>query len=72
MAEPMDDGNESGRPVADDQGGAPRWVRVSLIIAAAVVLLVVVLLLLGGDHGPRRHSAPDQSVYSSPAAEQFS
>ena len=39
--------------------GAPRWVKVSGIIAIVVVLLVVVVLLLGGGpggHGPGRHT----------------
>jgi hypothetical protein len=34
---------------------APRWVKVSAIVAAVVILLVVVVLLAGGDHGPSRH-----------------
>ena len=40
-----------------DNGGTPRWVKLSGIIAAVVVLLVVVLLLSGGGggHGPQRH-----------------
>jgi hypothetical protein len=66
MAEPIDDGTEAGRSGGDDVG-TPRWVRVSLVIAAAVVLLVVVTLLLGG-HGPGRHSAPQGSDHTSPAA----
>ena len=53
MGEPIDDGTEARRPVADEVG-TPRWVRVSLVIAAAAVLLLVVLLLLCG-HGPGRH-----------------
>jgi hypothetical protein len=72
MAEPLNDGTEPGRPPVDDQVGAPRWVKVSLIVAAAVVLLVLVLLLLGGNHGPGRHSALEGSAHSSPAAEQSS
>lgn len=66
MAEPIDDGTEARRAVRDDLG-TPRWVRVSLVIAVAVVLLVVVALLLGG-HGPGRHSAPQGSDHTSPAA----
>ena len=66
MSEPIDDGSEARRTVSDDVG-TPRWVRVSLVVAAAAVLLVVVLLLLGG-HGPGRHSAPQGSDHTSPAA----
>lgn len=36
--------------------GAPRWVKVSAIVALIVVLLfVVVVLISGGQHGPGRH-----------------
>ena len=37
--------------------GAPRWVKVSGVIAAALLLLAVVAILLGvdGEHGPVRH-----------------
>ncbi|MCD6021788.1 MAG: hypothetical protein K0R20_1498 [Actinomycetia bacterium] len=66
MAEPIDDGPETQRAASDD-GGTPRWVRVSIMIAAAVVLLIGVLLLQGG-HGPGRHSAPPGSDHTSPAA----
>lgn len=66
MAEPIDDDTQARRAAGDD-GGTPRWVRVSLIIAAAFVLLVIVLLLQGG-HGPGRHSAPQGSDHTSPAA----
>jgi hypothetical protein len=45
--------------VGQDRGSAPRaprWVKVSGIIAAAVVLLFVILMLAGGgEHGPGRH-----------------
>lgn len=37
---------------------APRWVRVTGIVAAVVVLVVILVLLLGGGpggHGPGRH-----------------
>jgi len=38
--------------------GAPRWVKISAIIAGVLVLLVVILLLVGGgQHGPGRHLA---------------
>lgn len=36
--------------------GAPRWVKVSGIIAAVLVLLVLIVMLAsGGRHGPGRH-----------------
>lgn len=37
--------------------GAPRWVKVAVVIIILVILLVVVALVtgLGGEHGPRRH-----------------
>lgn len=37
--------------------GAPRWVKVSGIIAIALVLLVIVVVFtgVGGPHGPGRH-----------------
>jgi hypothetical protein len=36
--------------------GAPRWVKVSAIVAAVVVVLIVVVALVsGGEHGPGRH-----------------
>lgn len=38
--------------------GAPRWVKVSGIIALVLALLVAVVLLLGGGgHGPAQHSS---------------
>ncbi len=38
---------------------APRWVKVSAIIAAVLILLVVIVKVtgLGGEHGPGRHSS---------------
>ena len=36
--------------------GAPRWVKVSGIIAAVLVLLILIVMLAsGGRHGPGRH-----------------
>jgi len=40
--------------------GAPRWVKISGIIAGILALLVAVLLLAGGgNHGPGRHQFSD-------------
>jgi hypothetical protein len=54
-----DSGGDTGvEPSRGSTSGAPRWVKVSGIIALAVVLLVVVMLLAGGGpggHGPGRH-----------------
>lgn len=37
--------------------GAPRWVKVSGVVALIIVgLLVVMLLVGGGNHGPGRHT----------------
>lgn len=60
-----DTGAEASRGPAP---GAPRWVKVSGVVALVVVVLIVVLLLVGGgDHGPGRHTGADER--SSPAAD---
>ena len=38
---------------AEGAGQAPRWVKVSLIVAAVLAALLVVALIFG--HGPGRH-----------------
>ena len=41
----------------DDGNGAPRWVKISAIVAVAVVVVFLVVLLVGsGQHGPARHT----------------
>ncbi len=46
MPDPPDEGN-----------GAPRWVKISAIVAVVVVALFLVVLLVGrGEHGPGRHA----------------
>jgi len=36
--------------------GAPRWVKVSAVVAFVVlVTLILIAVLAGGDHGPGRH-----------------
>lgn len=36
--------------------GAPRWVKVSGIVALVLVLLIVIAMFVGGgNHGPGRH-----------------
>lgn len=49
--------------------GAPRWVKVSGIIAAVLVLLVLIVMLTsGGRHGPGRHlRSGDGGVHRPPA-----
>lgn len=48
--------------------GAPRWVKVSGIVAIVLVLLVIIALFtsVGGPHGPGRHmpssGAPEPGV----------
>jgi hypothetical protein len=50
--------------------GAPRWVKISGIIAGLLVLLVVVLLLAGGgQHGPGRHMASEGAGGEAPISE---
>jgi hypothetical protein len=54
MADPPS--SPEGAASADrERAGAPRWVKVSGIIALAIVLLLLIVLLAGGDHGPGRH-----------------
>ena len=52
--------------------GAPRWAKVSAIVAAVLVVLVVALVLLGGGagkHGPGRHlPSGDAGGQASPAS----
>ncbi|ABM10798.1 hypothetical protein FHR86_003688 [Paenarthrobacter ilicis] len=55
--------SEELRPPTGDQGkkretftGAPRWVKVSAIVAGILLLVAVaVMVLSGGEHGPGRH-----------------
>jgi len=50
--------------------GAPRWVKISGIIAGLLLLLVVILLLgSGGEHGPGRHLASEGADGEAPASE---
>lgn len=55
-------------PPHDPEPGAPRWVKVSAIIAAALVLLLLLLMVLsGGRHGPGRHLRTGGPGASAPA-----
>lgn len=62
MADP-DASAEPDRGAGDDTGagrgsppGAPRWVKVSGIVALVLALLITAVLLLGGGgHGPAQH-----------------
>jgi hypothetical protein len=48
--------DDDSAPPDVSTAGAPRWVKVSGVIALLLVLLVVALLLSGG-HGPGRHAS---------------
>ncbi len=52
-------GDDTGvGPDRESITGAPRWVKVSGIIALVVVLLIAVMMLFGGgSHGPARHTS---------------
>ena len=56
-------GRDSGDNVHEATIGAPRWVKVSAIIAVVVVLLLIIVLIAsgGGSHGPSRHGLPASS-----------
>ncbi len=41
---------------AREANGAPRWVKVSAIIAVVGVALFLVVLVIGSGHGPGRHT----------------
>lgn len=46
---------ENSEPAQETLTGAPRWVKVSAIVAGILLLVVVaVMLLSGGQHGPAR------------------
>ena len=56
MADPPNDPGAGTDPHDFVPTGAPRWVKVSGIIAAVLVLLVLIVMLAsGGRHGPGRH-----------------
>jgi hypothetical protein len=57
MADPPPYSERDASPDRGPTTGAPRWVKVSGIIALAVLLLVIILLLTGSDHGPSRHKS---------------
>jgi hypothetical protein len=55
MADPPSSPEQDERADRGPTGGAPRWVKVSGIIALAIVLLLLIVLLADGEHGPGRH-----------------
>lgn len=56
MADPPTDPDTGTDPRDFVPTGAPRWVKVSGIIAIVLVLLIVIVMLAsGGRHGPGRH-----------------
>ena len=55
-------------PPRDFETGAPRWVKVSAIIAAAVLLVLVLPMeFSGGRHGPGRHLRPGEPDARTPS-----
>ena len=52
--------------------GAPRWIKISGIVAGVLILLIAILLVGGGGrHGPGRHVMADMpSSGAEPAAQQ--
>ena len=67
MADPSTEAEET--PVVEASGGvehqagAPRWVKVVLVIGAGLVLLFFLANITGlaGDHGPGRHGGGDDA-----------
>jgi hypothetical protein len=55
MADPPSSPERDERADRGPTAGAPRWVKVSGVIALAIVLLLLIVLFAGGDHGPGRH-----------------
>ena len=51
-------------PTEAEPPRAPRWVKVTALVALVAALLIGALLLFGGDHGPRRHFSADGLVTS--------
>jgi hypothetical protein len=53
-----------------NMAGTPRWVKVFAIVALLAVVLIVVLVLTGrgGEHSPRRHTAPADTTPAAVAA----
>ncbi len=58
---------ETPRPTSIDRDraappGVPRWLKVlALVVGILVLVLAAIMLIAGGDHGPDRHAARDQS-----------
>jgi hypothetical protein len=55
-----------------DNGGLPRWMKLSAIIVAILVLLGVAMMLLfgggPGGHGPRRHALSGGAAGQTPSS----
>lgn len=61
---------DPSRPPEAGPPGAPRWVKVSAIVAAVVIAgIVVVALMGGGGHGPSRHLPGNNQGNHTPPAE---
>lgn len=61
---PRDD--VAGVPPTAERPGAPRWVKVFVVVAAVVALVLIALMLVsGGTHGPGRHLSGQNSSHAS-------
>ena len=60
-------------PDGGSSAGAPRWVKVSALVAVVVILVFIVMLLTGGGppggHGPGRHTGSGDAGARTPPAD---
>ena len=66
MGNPPRGADDGTRVIADQQSPAhmPRWVKVTGIVIGALVLVFVVLNVagIGPEHGPGRHTTPEDGA----------
>ena len=55
MADPTPIHDHVAAQEPESRPGAPRWVKVFVVIAIVAIVTVVIINLAGGDHGPGRH-----------------
>ena len=48
--------------------GAPRWVKVTLVVVGVLAVALVLLKVAGVDHGPGRHGGRHTSPSSQPTS----